>query len=302
MIDSISPYSILTFNIIFFGYIINTSILQYFFYTSSTFPSRLIDNDNNNDDNKDNNDSSTDMSGQTSSNITSLTVHKITNNDNLLMSWKIQSNKLDNVGRFYGWPILSNKPNRGDYHRIITFINLILASFVAGFTTECSVRQLNYIRYDKIIYIFSSLNNIILIIFEILLAILCQSILEYYWHRIMHFKYFYKLFHKYHHYYKSPEPWDDMYIHPIEAFGYYCILYGPPFYLSLHYLSFIVYMIIMGICGILDHSGIFICIPYIYNTKDHDKHHSKFNVNYSFPFPFMDILHQTYDREREVKQ
>ena len=292
MSDSISPYSILTFNIILFGYIINTSILQYFFYTCSTTSSSRLINKN------DNNNTKTTSSPNTTSTDMSETSKTSSNNTTTLL-WKIQSNKIDNIGIFYGWPILSNKPNRGNYHHILTFINLIIASFVAGFTTECSIRKWNYLRYDNIIDIFSSFNNIILIIFEILIAILCQSILEYYWHRIMHFKYFYKLFHKYHHYYKSPEPWDDMYIHPIEALGYYCILYGPPFYLSLHYLSFVIYMIIMGICGILDHSGIIIHIPYIYNTKDHDKHHSKFNVNYSFPFPFMDIIHQTYDDRDE---
>ena len=72
----------------------------------------------------------------------------------------------------------------------------------------------------------------------------------------MHVPYFYKLFYEYHHYYKSPEPWDDMFIHPIEAFGYYCILYSPPFLFQCHIYAFVVYMMIMGICGILDHSGI----------------------------------------------
>ena len=32
-----------------------------------------------------------------------------------------------------------------------------------------------------------------------------------------------------HHYYKSPQPFDDMYIHPLEALGYYLILYSPAF-------------------------------------------------------------------------
>jgi sterol desaturase/sphingolipid hydroxylase (fatty acid hydroxylase superfamily) len=28
--------------------------------------------------------------------------------------------------------------------------------------------------------------------------------------------------------------------------------------------------------------------------QDHDTHHSRFAVNYAFPFPFMDVLHGTY--------
>jgi len=63
---------------------------------------------------------------------------------------------------------------------------------------------------------------------------------------------------------------------------------------SLHLYSFIGYMIVMGLCGVLDHSGINIIILGLYKTSDHDKHHSHFNVNYAFPFPLMDIIHGTY--------
>lgn len=86
-----------------------------------------------------------------------------------------------------------------------------------------------------------------------------------------------------------------MYIHPIEAIGYYFILFGPPLYFRCHVISFIGYMIVMGICGVIDHSGIKFQFLGIYNSEDHDAHHSKFEVNYSFPFPFMDILHGTFD-------
>jgi len=55
------------------------------------------------------------------------------------------------------------------------------------------------------------------------------------------------------------------------------------------------YMVLMGACGILDHSGILIHIKGIYNTRDHDDHHLKFDVNYGFPFPFLDMVHGTYE-------
>ena len=53
---------------------------------------------------------------------------------------------------------------------------------------------------------------------------------------------------------------------------------------SLHLYSFIGYMIVMGLCGVLDHSGIKINILGLYKTSDHDKHHSHFNVNMHFHF------------------
>jgi sterol desaturase/sphingolipid hydroxylase (fatty acid hydroxylase superfamily) len=189
-------------------------------------------------------------------------------------------------------PIFSTKPNRGVHHGLLALLNLLIASVFAGFTTECSIRRLNYMSFDRLD--FGMLPHILL---QILVAISYESIVEYYWHRLMHTKIFYATFHKYHHFYKSPEPWDDMYIHPLEAFGYYCILYGPPFLFKIHYSAFIAYMIIMGIFGISDHSGVKFAIPGLYNTVDHDNHHLKFEVNYSFPFPYMDLLHGTFDGE-----
>jgi hypothetical protein len=32
----------------------------------------------------------------------------------------------------------------------------------------------------------------------------------------------------------------------------------------------------------------------IYDTRDHDKHHSNFEMNYGFPFPYLDLFHGTY--------
>ena len=206
--------------------------------------------------------------------------------------WKIQPASTTGVGVSWTHPIVLSKPERGPYHALFTTFNLLVASCCASFTTELSLREINYMRFEVInLYSFQDIYKIML---ETVIIVTYQCVAEYYWHRLMHIPYFYKNFHKYHHFYKSPEPWDDMYIHPIEAFGYYCILFGPPFIFSIHYFSFIIYMIIMGVCGMLDHSGIKFELWGLYNTADHDYHHSKFEVNYSFPFPYMDILHGTF--------
>jgi sterol desaturase/sphingolipid hydroxylase (fatty acid hydroxylase superfamily) len=86
-------------------------------------------------------------------------------------------------------------------------------------------------------------------------------------------------------------------IHPVEAFLYYCILYAPAFLLpaplTMSPASFSVYMLLHGICGVLDHSGVhFDCG--IYSSADHDLHHERFNCNYGFPVPWLDWLHGTY--------
>ena len=116
-----------------------------------------------------------------------------------------------------------------------------------------------------------------------------QSVLEYYWHRAMHWRWFYERLHKIHHFYVSPCAWCDLCIHPIEAFGYYCILYSPAWALRMRDTSFVAYMILMGVCGVLDHCGIALkSFGSIYETSFHDAHHRTFFFNYAFPFDIMD--------------
>ena len=112
----------------------------------------------------------------------------------------------------------------------------------------------------------------------------------------MHLPRVYRVLHKFHHHYKSPQPWDDLFIHPAESFGYCAILYSPAFCVpSLPVASFLLYMSIMGVCGVLDHCGVKMSWPLgTYDTKFHDVHHEAFNANYAFPFPTMDRLHGTY--------
>jgi sterol desaturase/sphingolipid hydroxylase (fatty acid hydroxylase superfamily) len=95
---------------------------------------------------------------------------------------------------------------------------------------------------------------------------------------------------------KSPEPFDDLLIHPVEAFGYYCILFSPPFVFRHSALSFVIYFSVMGICGILDHAGINFKTAF-YRAEDHDTHHLLFNVNFGFPTPHFDLLFGTYRGE-----
>ena len=97
------------------------------------------------------------------------------------------------------------------------------------------------------------------------LAVTWQSVLEYYWHRAMHLPAVYAKLHKFHHHYKAPQPWDDLFIHPLESFGYCLILYSPAFCVpNLPVASFLSYMSIMGVCGILDHCGVRIQVSLFY--------------------------------------
>ena len=211
------PPFVLGFSFIFFGYIIQSSFLQFFFYY--------------------------------------LQAEKSSSD-----KWKIQSHTNKTHLNFFTIPLFSSKPDRGPYHRLLTTINILVASTFAGCVSHC--------LYDSELNPFSLQSvkeyGVLAIVYDLFIAFMYENIVEYYWHRLMHTRICYSYFHKYHHYYKAPEVWDDLYIHPIEAFGYYCILYSPPFIFHTHIYAFLMYMAIMGLCGVLDHSGIHTYIHYIY--------------------------------------
>lgn len=122
-----------------------------------------------------------------------------------------------------------------------------------------------------------------------------ENVLEYYWHRAMHLSFFYRTMHRFHHFYKAPEPFDDLMIHPLEGFGYYCIMYSPALLYRCHWSVFFLYVVWMGLTGVFDHSGIKVHAPLgMYASIDHDRHHELVDVNFGFPHPFLDILHGTF--------
>lgn len=206
--------------------------------------------------------------------------------------WKVQPSKTQSLGNAKWWipALYAHKPGRATNHWLFASINIVVASIFAGGLTELIVRGYSRTVFDPL-----SLSVALKIGIDLLVALTWQSVAEYYWHRLLHLPVLYKMFHKYHHFYKSPEPFDDMYIHPLEAAGYYCILYSPPMLFPVHFYAFLIYMALLGVLGIVDHSGIIFSIPWLYHSRDHDAHHSQFEVNYSFPFPFVDIVHGTFE-------
>lgn len=201
----------------------------------------------------------------------------------------------------------NSKPERHPLHVYFGSFNLVLSSFCAGVVTELvltgdsSLVLHNSFFPTTLIFSDTETNNysIFWLLRGWFLSMALECVLEYYWHRTMHLPFFYRHMHKHHHFYKSPQPFDDMMIHPLEAAGYYCILYGPAILVNQPLLGFFMYMAVMGSAGVLDHSGIKFNIPHVYSTQEHDDHHRLFNVNYSFPFPHMDMIHGTHYKKIE---
>lgn len=209
--------------------------------------------------------------------------------------WKTQPGDMAGVGQLFGLPGISSKPDRQPYHRLFTSFNLLMAGLFAAGTSEICIRGQCRMSDLSLSSLTDGSGRLMEVFGGLFISICFEIVAEYYWHRAMHSRFFYAHLHRFHHAYRAPSVYDDMYIHPLEAFGYYCILYAPPFLFPLPLPSFLLYMGVMGICGVLDHSGIKIRLPGgIYNTADHDLHHERVHVNYGFPFMIMDHLHGTY--------
>ncbi|CAN0444313.1 unnamed protein product [Pylaiella littoralis] len=209
----------------------------------------------------------------------------------VLFRYEMQINLRKEETRRWWLPLFCRDKNgRHPLHGAFATTNILMASTFAGTVTHFIVAGRTRVSWDTEVG-FSWPRTVA----GLVLSLAWQSVLEYYWHRLMHLRPVYTRMHKYHHFYKSPEPFDDLMIHPLEAFGYYLQLYSPPFLFVVPVSSFLLYMVVCGVCGVLDHSGVALSMPGLYDTADHDRHHSRFEVNYAFPFPFMDVLHGTYE-------
>lgn len=141
-------------------------------------------------------------------------------------------------------------------HGLFATVNLLVSAMFAGAVTEVSLRECSQL-YTNTSTNTSTRAVVIAFFWALAKTIAWQSVWEYYWHRLMHHPPVYRLLHKHHHHYKSPQPWDDLFIHPLEALGYYIILYSPAFCVGpVPAPAFLTYMALLGTFGVLDHCGV----------------------------------------------
>jgi sterol desaturase/sphingolipid hydroxylase (fatty acid hydroxylase superfamily) len=193
------------------------------------------------------------------------------------------------------------RQRRHPKHAAFASVNLLLSAAFAGLSAELYHRKAGSLH--------SSCGPgaetcAVQLVWGVCRSLAVQSVLEFWWHAAMHTPVLYALLHRYHHHYKSPQVWDELFIHPVEAFGYYCLLFSPAVVVRQHYAAFLIYMALCGLFGVLDHSGIRVRLlggrwGAMYDTRAHDVHHRAgfgpgVYVNLAFPFTLMDVLHRTY--------
>eukprot|EP00873_Tetraselmis_striata_P026727 jgi/Tetstr1/446991/TSEL_034449.t1 len=214
-------------------------------------------------------------------------------------AWKVQPDRRAGSGERAQWwlPALALLPGTGSRpagrhprHALYCTLNLLASAAFAALVVEGYCRGWNNLRPSVGAPALLGVEG-----WPLAKASCAQTLVEYYWHRLMHWPPCYKALHKLHHYYKSPKPFDDLFIHPLEACGYYTILYLLPTCClgAMPVADFAAYIALHGLLGVLDHSGITLSLQPLYAVADHDAHHQLFHFNYGFPTTLMDALHGT---------
>ncbi|KAL1490317.1 hypothetical protein ABEB36_013032 [Hypothenemus hampei] len=131
-----------------------------------------------------------------------------------------------------------------------------------------------------------------------------QDYTTYWLHRMYHWPFLYKHFHKLHHRYKQPTAFSVTAIHPVESVHIQLCLSAPLFFLPIHWLSFYTSAFYAYYHGIIDHSGVnfkaFWWQPWQPDAIFHDNHHQYFHVNFAFNISFWDKLHGTYRQKDRI--
>lgn len=134
------------------------------------------------------------------------------------------------------------------------------------------------------------------------LIFLAQDYVTYWHHRIYHWPYFYKHFHKLHHTYKQPTAFSVTAIHPVEFLNIQWIYIAPMFCVPVHVVTYCSILIYIYTHGIIDHSGITFkhwwWNPWQPDAIFHDNHHQYFHVNFGFNVKWWDQIHGT-ERQKD---
>jgi hypothetical protein len=82
-------------------------------------------------------------------------------------------------------PSKSNKHTKSpEYHSFIKTFNLIVASCMALIATEMNVRGLTFMQFDSFLS-----YGFVHIVQDFIVAVIYESVVEYYWHRLMHLRF-----------------------------------------------------------------------------------------------------------------
>ena len=140
--------------------------------------------------------------------------------------------------------------------------------------------------------------NPFLFFFLFFVVIFFESIHFYFVHRLLHFKFFYKLFHHIHHRNINPGPWSGISMHPFEHLFYFSTVLIH-FIIPSHPIHILFHFMIVTIGAVVGHCGF---DGFLINKKNkialghfhHQLHHRYFECNYGTIETPIDVLFKSF--------
>jgi sterol desaturase/sphingolipid hydroxylase (fatty acid hydroxylase superfamily) len=140
--------------------------------------------------------------------------------------------------------------------------------------------------------------NPFLFFFLFFIIIFFESIHFYFVHRLLHFKFFYKLFHHIHHRNINPGPWSGISMHPFEHLFYFSTVLIH-FIIPSHPIHILFHFMIVTIGAVVGHCGF---DGFLINKKNkialghfhHQLHHRYFECNYGTIETPIDVLFKSF--------
>jgi len=161
-------------------------------------------------------------------------------------------------------------PSNERHEIIVGTLNIIFSGSISG-TVSCWIGNGNYstvyFHFDEYSYTY--------LIFSIPTVFLYIEASAYYYHRMAHLPFFYKLIHKHHHRYHSPTAYAAVAMSPVEIVIFMLCFLVPLFIIPVHACVFVGNVLYINYFGMLDHSGVKLhsWIPWQPDSMYHDDHH-----------------------------
>jgi len=119
--------------------------------------------------------------------------------------------------------------------------------------------------------------------------------INYWMHRLLHVKFLYRRFHRFHHRFVATSPYVATAMHPVEILAQQFASFVPIFLIPFHAASAVAVLVYILFFNIVGHSGVRLVsvLPWQPPSKYHDDHHALFHVNFGQHLMIWDRLFGT---------